>query len=56
MNKVEYWFFEIEHKDGKREIVGYGNSEYYTQEEATKGMMEVCKSRGYRFIGIHKEA
>lgn len=55
MEKVTHWFFEIEHKNGRREICGYGNSEKYTQTEATERVKKLCECRGYKFIGIYKE-
>lgn len=55
MEKVEYWFFKIQHKNGKIEICAYGNSDYYTQEEATAKMKELCDKEDWKFIGVHKD-
>lgn len=55
MKKVEYWYFKIEYTKGKVEIGCYGNSEEYTQKEAEKKMKALCKQRGWKYIGIHKD-
>lgn len=55
MKKVEYWYFKIEYTPGKVEIGCYGNSEEYTQKEATAKMKALCKKRGWKFIGPHKD-
>ena len=38
--KVTYWYFVITNKKGKEEIVGYGDSREYKQDEAFQKMKE----------------
>ena len=50
MEKVKTWFFLIK-ENGKNEIVAYGDSTEYTQEQATKGIKAVCNARkNFEFI------
>ena len=55
MKRKKFWYFEIEHKNGKREIVCYGDETKYTQDQAIKLMKALCENRGEKYIGVYED-
>ncbi len=52
--KKQYWYFKIEQVPGRVDVVVYGDSDKYTQEQAIEGIKRYCKEKGCKYIGIHK--